>query len=836
MDNRQKIAKFLTDERFGKNIAAVRDIPARSGDFSPIPPSLSISIRSVLSRQKIRELYSHQSQAIEAFQDGKHLAIVTGVASGKSLCYQLPALDIWLQNRQARTMFLFPTKALAQDQKRELAGLLSKVMEESGAVCGGIGIYDGDTPASQRKLISENSNFVFTNPDMLHLGIMPHHTRWANFFANLRLVVIDEVHLYRGIFGSHFTNVIRRLKRIASFYGADPQFICTSATLANTQEFITRLIEEDVFVIDKDSSPQGRKVYALYNPPLINSELSIRRSSMLETISLGEYFTQGAQQTIIFAHTRRLVELIVSYLQRNLREPDSVLGYRSGYLAQQRREIETLMKAGEINTVVATSALELGIDVGGLDVIVICGYPGSIASTLQQWGRAGRKQADSLGVLVAGNDLIDQYLVKHADYIFAGFPEQALINPDNPFILLHHFECALFEKPFRSGERFGNLSSDETTQYLDLLQKYGKVHKSGEKYLWRSDTYPAGSISLRTTGSGEYILQCEGEIIGKVDEASAYWMVHPQAVYIHNGISYLVEELDFAAKIARLRQESLDYYTQSISRSDYELLKELERKEVTGAWKFKGQVRVERQVTGFKRIKWGSQEILDQGSLDMPLTELVTTAYWFCPEDEIIESLKSSGDWNNSPNQYGEGWRRLTEKIRKRDEYSCVNCGIKESGAAFHVHHKIPFRQFINRYEANREENLITLCPACHRLAEQETYIQSSLAGLSWLLQNIAPLHLMCDRSDIGVDVQRNSNLAGGKPAIIIYDTTPGGIGLATRLYRQHQQILAEAKEIVSECNCKDGCPACTGPVSESGEGAKSKVIALLKLLVAEDV
>lgn len=832
----ENIRRFPQDERFTKNIKAVQEIPAKAGEYCELPAELAPVIKDLLADSGILRVYSHQGEAIKLALGGRHLAISTGVASGKSLCYQLPVLDSWLRDKDARSIFLYPTKALAQDQKRELSGFLSRLMEMTGKPCGGIGIYDGDTPAGQRKLICNNSNFLFTNPDMLHLGIMPHHTKWAKFFSNLRYVIIDEVHTYRGIFGSHFTNVIRRLKRIAAFYGSHPQFICTSATLANTQKFINRLVEEDVIVIDKDGSPQGKKTYVLYNPPLINRELAIRRSAMLETIALGEYFTQTDQQSIIFAHTRRMVELIVSYLQRNLAKPDSVLGYRSGYLAKQRREIEAEMKAGDINTVVATSALELGIDVGGLDVIVINGYPGSIASTKQQWGRAGRTGSDSLGILVAGSDLIDQYLMKHPEYIFKGIPEQALINPDNPFILLHQLECALFEKPFISGEGFGALSGIETDAYLDLLQKYGKVHKYGDKYLWRSDTYPASSISLRTTGSGEYLLQCQGLIIGKVDEASAYWMVHPQAVYIHNGQSYLVQELDFEKHIALLSNQPLDYYTQSISRTDYELLQETGRASEKGAEKYQGQVRVERQVTGFKRIKWGSQEILDQVSLDMPVTEFVTTAYWFSPSPETIESLKEAGNWNNTPNHYGAGWKKLSEKVRARDDFTCQNCGIMETDKAFHVHHKIPFKQFVNRYDANKEANLITLCPTCHRLADQEAYVQSSLAGLSWLLQNIAPLHLMCDRSDISVDVQQKSNLAEGNPAVIFHDTVPGGIGLSTRLYSQHQQILAEAASIVNECECSAGCPACTGPVAESGEGAKIKVKELLKLLVSEHV
>ncbi|MCF7920965.1 MAG: DEAD/DEAH box helicase [Candidatus Cloacimonetes bacterium] len=827
------IKDFLSDEDIRKNIAALEVREKVKGDFTTFPAELDPRLQELLWQQNIRQLYSHQSQAISLALQGKDVALVTGVASGKSLCYQLPVLQSWLDNSKARSLFLFPTKALAQDQKREMTELVSQLAGCINRTCGGVGVYDGDTPQSQRQAIIKRANFIYTNPDMLHLGIMPHHTKWADFFSNLRYVIIDEVHMYRGVFGSQFANVMRRLQRIAAFYGSNIQYICTSATLADTAGFLKKLLERDIEVIDTDGSPQGKKYFAIYNPPLINQELSIRLSSLKVVVSLGAHLQKTGIQSLIFTQTRRMVELIVSYLQRKVEQPDDILGYRSGYLAEQRRAIEKSLKSGEISLVVATNALELGIDIGSLDAIIINGYPGSIASTRQQWGRAGRTGGSSLGILVAGSSLIDQYLVKHPAYLFAGSPEQALINPDNPFILLHQMECALFEKPFRSGESFGSLDAEDTGRYLDLLQKYGKVLKTGEQYLWKSDSYPASAISLRTTGAGEFLLLCRETIIGKVDEASAYWMVHPQAVYLHNGISYLVKDLDLEKKIAYLTEEGLDYYTQSISRTEYELLHLHEEVPEKGCSKSRGEVRVERQVTGFKQIKWGSQEILGQIGLDMPVRDMVTEAYWIAISDETVNTLKEKGYWNNVPNNYGIGWRKLTEKVRLRDDYTCQSCECAESGTAFHVHHKQPFRAYRNQYEANREENLVTLCPACHKLAEQEAYIQSTLAGMSWLLQNLAPLLLMCDWSDIQVNMDGRSSLADGKPAIIMHDSAPGGIGLSARLYDQHRYLMHQAQEIVENCTCTDGCPACTGPAAESGEGAKEKVRELLKLIVS---
>ncbi|HHE38291.1 MAG TPA: DEAD/DEAH box helicase, partial [Candidatus Cloacimonetes bacterium] len=753
------------------------------------------------------------------------------VDSGKSLCYLLPILHDFLKNHDMRALFLFPTKALAQDQKNNLQTLLTDLNEVSSRKQKAkLGIYDGDTPNEQRNIIRSKANFIFSNPDMLHLGILPHHTKWSDFFKNLSFIVIDEVHIYRGIFGSHFANVIRRLKRIADFYKSKPRFILTSATLSNATDFISNLLEENFVLIDKDGSPHGEKHFMIYNPPFVNRELGIRRSAMLETIRLANLIYQEKGQTLVFAQSRRMVELIVTYLHKNIKSPETIHGYRSGYLPSERRKIEQNFREGKIRTTVATNALELGIDIGGLDTVIICGYPGSIASTKQQSGRAGRKGSSSLSILVVSSNLLDQYLASHPEYLLENSPEQALINPDNPFILLHHLQCAVFEKPFLNTESFGKLTSKIVGEYLEILQKYGKLFSSKNTFYWKSSSYPADDISLRTVGANEYILQSEGKTIGIVDEGSAFWMTHPQAVYIHNGESYLVRNLDQKDHLVELEKRKVDYYTQSQSKTEFELLKLKKEKEIKGGKKYYGQLNVTDQVVGYKKMKWYSNEILGYENLDLPASQMVTYGYWFSLSEKMVKQLEESNLWKKK-NDYGSDWKLISDHVRERDEYTCQNCQAIEKEKHFDVHHKIPFRSFVSKKEANKLDNLITLCPACHREAEKQIFIQSGLAGLSYLLGNIAPLFLMCDRKDIRVHQEFASKLAVKRPTIIFNDSIPGGIGLSEKLFKIHQKLLEEAFSVVSNCECKDGCPACVGPVAENGMGAKDEVLEMLRLL-----
>jgi DEAD/DEAH box helicase domain-containing protein len=820
------IQRLLADQQLKKNIVKQQITPAKAAETADFPPALQQSLQQLLKTSGIQQLYTHQAEAISEILAGQNVVISSGVSSGKSLCYQLSILQSFVQDNKSRALLLFPTKALAQDQKDSFHKLCRRQDQRPG-----IGIYDGDTPTAQRSQIRKSANIIFSNPDMLHLGILPHHTQWAEFFRNLKYIVVDEVHIYRGIFGSHFANVIRRLKRIAAFYEADPQFILTSATISNADEFIAKLIEADFKLIAHDGSPRGEKHFIIYNPPIIDAELGIRRSALKESIRFGKLMRDAEQQTLIFAHTRRMVELVVTYLQKGLLAPEKIRGYRAGYLPAERRQIEQQLRSGQVQVVAATNAMELGIDIGGLDCVIINGFPNSIASTLQQSGRAGRAGKPSLTIFVATSQLIDQYLATHPEYLLEGSPEQALIDPDNALILLHHLQCAVFEKPFLSREKFGQVASEIVGDYLQILQKYGKLHYADDQYFWRSERYPAQEISLRNLGAGQFVLQEKQRTIGIVDQNSAYWMVHPQAVYLHDGNSYLVEKLDLENHIAHLRQEDSSYYTQALSQTEFELIKTKKSAAVPGAKKYFGQIKVLDQVTGYKRLKWNSNEILGYENLEMPQSKTITYGYWFSIKDKLVKQLVESGAWNNQANDYGSKWPQISRRIRERDQHRCQHCGIVETDKAFDVHHLKPLKSFSSLQQANQAENLVTLCKACHRKAETKVYIQSGLAGLSYLLNNIAPLHLMCDITDIKAKFEAKSSLADAKPTLIFYDAMSGGIGLSEKLYQLHDKLLAQALQIVQECPCSEGCPACTGPVGEDGESAKSKVKQLLKLL-----
>jgi DEAD/DEAH box helicase domain-containing protein len=691
---------------------------------------------------------------------------------------------------------------------------------------------------------------------MLHLGILPHHTDWAGFFRNLRYVVIDETHVYRGVFGSHLANVLRRLRRIAHFYGAQLQFYLTSATLANPLEFAGLLVEEPVEIVSEDGSGHGPKTFLIYNPPLLDPQLGLRRSALQESVRLIDDLLAYGVQTIAFGRSRRSVELILSYLRdkANLSgftsEPaEQIRGYRSGYLPAQRREIESGLRQGSVRAVVATNALELGIDIGGMGAAVLVGYPGTIAASRQQSGRAGRGLESSLAILVATADPIDQYLAAHPDFLFEGSVEHALINPDNLLVLLEHIRCAAFELPFRSGEAFGRVEADQVNEILNFLAKQGTLHLSGGRYYWMADKYPAQSVTLRSI-SGEPILLQGWEddrltTIGLVDRGSAFRLAHPQAIYLHEAQTYLVEELDLEQNTAQLTPISSDYYTEPRSDTTVALVEKHAEQPVLGAWKSHGEILVTSRVTGFQKIRWYTHEVIGQQPLDLPPNELLTSGYWFVLDETVVDQLRESGLWRNDPNDYGPGWDQLRERVRQRDGYRCQICGAPEQSRAHDVHHKLPFRLFTSSEQANRMDNLTTLCPTCHHRVEAAVRVRSGLAGLAYALGHLAPFFLMCDMGDLGVHNDPQLELAEGKPAIVLYDQAPGGIGLSQRLYELHDELLKRAKELISSCACNDGCPSCIGPggqglaINRTGDevvyGGKRETLALLEELTTDD-
>lgn len=822
------------DSQTAPNLATWQILPPRPATALPFPTDLPTPVKQALLSLGITTLYSHQVEAWQAARAGKNIVLATGTASGKTLAYSLPVLSALVEDPMARALYLFPTKALAQDQWTGMNRQLSLLGQNEMLTAA---IYDGDTPTSRRSQIRAEARILLSNPDMLHTGILPHHPRWEEFFRHLKFVVIDEMHTYRGVFGSHVANVLRRLKRIAAFYGAQPQFILTSATIGNPRQLAEQLIEAPVHLIDQDGSSRGERHFILYNPPVLDASLGLRKSSYEEAVRLAGDLLKHQVQSVVFARSRRSVEILLTQLQAEKKfPPTQIRGYRSGYLPAQRREIEHSLRTGTVQLVVATNALELGIDIGGLGAAVLVGYPGSIASLWQQAGRAGRGDDPALAVLIASPHPLDQFLAHHPEYLLAQSPEQALISPDHLLILLAHLRCALFELPFQKGEAFGALSAEQVDEFLQVLLANREAYFSREKYFWMADQYPAANISLRSASPASVVLQAVNEhgpyTIGEVDLTSALWMVHPRAVYLHEGQQYFVQELDLQQNTATLIPVGLDYYTEPLRETTLQILAVSEQAPVAGGEKAWGEIQVTTQVTGFRKRAWLSGENLGEEMLDLPPTELQTTGYWLALSESAVASLRETGTWSNDPNDYGPDWSNIRERVRARDGYRCALCGAPETNRQHDVHHKIPFRQFPNADQANRLENLITLCPSCHRKAEQNVRMRSGLAGLGYVLSQLAPLFLMCDSADLGLHVDSAGSVFGA-PAVVLYDQVPAGIGFSQRLFQLHDELLQRAWQLVSECPCQDGCPSCVGPAGENGVGGKMETLAILQRLIS---
>lgn len=825
------------------NLIAWEMLPPRPAHTHPFPADLPDPLSRALIAAGIHSLYSHQLEAWTAAQGGQNIILSTGTASGKTLAYNLPVFASLLRDEAARALYLFPTKALTQDQLSTLQGFNVQTFERSNLHTA---IYDGDTPSANRPAIRRQSRIVLTNPDMLHTGILPHHTNWADFFTHLKYIVIDEAHTYRGVFGSHVANVIRRVKRVANFYGAKPQFILASATIGNPRELVETLIEEPVTLIDSDGSARGPRHFLLYNPPLTDKSLGLRRSSLLEAVRLAQDVLNNDVQSVVFARSRRSVEIILTYLQQNqspasnaglpITNPSSqIRGYRSGYLPHQRREIEKGLRDGTVKTVVATNALELGIDIGGLGAAILVGYPGTVASARQQAGRAGRGLESAVSVLVTSANPIDQFLAHHPEYFFERSPEQALINPDHLLILLEHLRCAMFELPFQKGEGFGAVSAQTIEEYLNFLVGNNEAHLSNEKFFWMSDQYPAANISLRSASPQTVVLQTitddKPQTIGIVDGESATWMTHPGAIYMHEAQQYFVEELNLDQHIARIKPIASDYYTEPLRQTEVALLSNNAQEAVRNGEKCWGELQITTQVTAFLKRRWYTHETLGQEPLDLPPSELQTTGYWLTLSEGTVARLREAGAWSNDPNDYGPGWNKIRERVRARDGFKCQVCGTLETTRQHDVHHKVPFRSFTSREEANRLENLATLCPSCHKKVEENVRIRSGLAGLAYVLGNLAPLFLMCDSGDLGTHIEPVENQIFGQPTVVIYDSIPAGIGFSQKLFEMHNELIARAYELVGGCPCADGCPSCVGPGGENGGGGKHEALAILKEL-----
>jgi DEAD/DEAH box helicase domain-containing protein len=782
-------ARCHTDEV----LTYIKHIPAREAEFRPMPPWVRPELAAAYRAKGIDRLYSHQAAAAELARAGEDFVVVTPTASGKTLCYNLPILNAILENTDTRALYLFPTKALAQDQLTELDDLATRVEDPFGVFT-----YDGDTPSDARKAIRERGHVILTNPDMLHTGILPHHTKWTRLFENLRYIVLDELHTYRGVFGSHLANVLRRIARIATFYGSRPQFICCSATITNPGELAGQLIERTVATIEENGAPAAEKLFVFYNPPMINKNLGIRRSYLTETTRVAKELLARKLQTIVFANSRLHTEVLLTYLQHaHPATPggaEPIRGYRGGYLPGERREIERGLREGRVRGVVATNALELGIDIGSLDACVMAGYAGSIASTWQRAGRAGRRSGTSCAVLVASSVPLDQFIVQHPDYFFGRSPEHAYVQPDNLEILVNHLKCAAFELPIAPEEKFGPA---DVQDLCSRLAEAGFLYRSSANWHWVQEAYPADTISLRSVTSDNFVIilgsaeddgNAEGakkgapQVIGEVDFSSALTTVHPKAIYLHQGQQYHVDRLDFDQRKAYVRRVNIEYYTDAIRYTQVRVLEIAEESRISTSAgscssRAHGDVLVRSQVIGFKKIKFFTNENVGDGKLELPENEMHTTAFWITLSRSLLTSL--------------------------------------------------PFA-----------------------LSER----QSGIFGLLYALESMASLLLMCDRRDLGTAVGERPSTPGVvtewqdasvalsaaeetkeyfEPNLYLYDAYPGGIGFSEPLYHVHELLLQKTRELISACPCDNGCPSCVGPAGMKTEQTKEAALAILSHLCA---
>ncbi len=655
----EQIIDFIKDSPdIFPNIAHWRTLPPQKARYADFPSFINPKLKETLGKRGINQLYTHQADAIEAVNREENVVIVTPTASGKTLCYNLPVLNRIMSDDSSRALYLFPTKALGQDQMTELYELIQKLEVDIKTYT-----FDGDTPQTARRAIRSAGHIVITNPDMLHAGILPHHTKWIKLFENLDYIVIDEIHHYRGVFGSHLANVLRRLKRICNFYGSEPQFVCCSATIANPAELAEKIIGEPVTLIENNGAPSGEKHFLIYNPPVVNKQLGIRKSVINEAARLASLFLENKIQTIVFAHTRLYVEVLLTYLQRELKgdlgKGINVAGYRGGYLPNERRKIETGLRNGSITGVVSTNALELGVDIGHLDVSIIMGYPGSISSLWQQAGRAGRRSNTTVTILVASSTAINQFLCSDPKYIFERTPESGTVDPDNLIIRSSHIKCAAFELPVETQENFAD---EGTTSILDYLSKTNIVRKTGERYHWSSEIYPAEQVSLRSASPDNFVILNESnnfEVIGEVDYFAAPIFLHPEAIYLHGARQFQVTKLDWEGKKAYVKEDNVDYYTDAETKSELKVLDVNLEKVIGGASVCAGDVSVTCTTVLFKKIKFQTHENVGNGELKLPELEMHTCAFWYSFPQDIPLRLGITGS------QFGGALRGLANILGK---------------------------------------------------------------------------------------------------------------------------------------------------------------------------
>ncbi|SDW77632.1 DEAD/DEAH box helicase domain-containing protein [Alicyclobacillus hesperidum] len=709
----QVLEEWRRDEAFAAQVAAWDVAPARLGRFREIPKALHEDVKQALIARGIERLYSHQAECWDALAAGRDIVVATPTASGKTLCYNMPVLDTICRDPSARALYIFPTKALAQDQVAELNEWIGRLRTQVQSFT-----YDGDTPVHARQRIREAGHIVVTNPDMLHAAILPHHTKWLRLFENLRYVVIDEAHIYRGVFGSHVANVLRRLQRICAFYGSHPQFIFSSATIANPGELTSRLCGRETMVIDESGSPEGERHTVVYNPPIVHSQLGLRASSLQTARRLARRLLDSEVSTIAFVKTRTQVEVLASYLKADARERlrSRIVGYRGGYLPNERRAIERGLRSGDILGVVSTNALELGVDIGSLQAAITVGYPGSIASIRQQSGRAGRRKGISLALFVANASALDQYLVRHPEALLAGSPEAARIYPDNLLILMDHLKCSAYELPFAADESF---AVETTAELLEYLADARVLHKgSDNRYHWMADALPSHGISLRSAAQENVLIIDQTDVarpivIGETDRFSALTTLHEEAIYLHQAKSYQVEKLDLDNGKAYVRAVDCDYYTDAELAVRLQVLDELQHVEGAGVIHRTGEVAVNATPTLFKKIKFDTHENLGWGRIHLPEAELHTTGYW-CTFDQDLLAVGSDA-WESALKGFGH-------LLKHAVALHCM-CSVSDLHAAVQVRDPLYIQPTVYVYDAY--PGGIGICERAFR--DRDLILQSAL-------------------------------------------------------------------------------------------------------------
>ncbi|MBW2456471.1 MAG: DEAD/DEAH box helicase [Deltaproteobacteria bacterium] len=760
---------------------ADRSLAAERATHAPFPDDLEPALTEALAARGLGQLYRHQRDAIDQARSGRHVVIATPTASGKSLCFHLPVLDAIARDPTATAIYLYPTKALARDQEQSIRGLIGAAGLDIGAT-----VYDGDTPGDARRAARQRAQLVLTNPDMLHTGILPAHASWARCLQNLRYVVVDELHTYRGVFGSHVAHVLGRLRRIAAFHGSTPTFIGATATIDNPTEHAARLIgvpPTEVSLIDSSTAPRGARRVFVYNPPVVNAELGIRASYLHSAVRLAADLVAARVRTIVFGQSRNTVEIMLKYLRdRFIEQPsirDAIVAYRGGYLPDQRRKVERGLREGKVLCVVATSALELGIDIGDLDAVVCAGYPGSLAETWQRFGRAGRRGDASIAVLVASSSPLDQYLATHPQQLLDGTVEQARLDPDNAEILVQHLKCAAFELPFRRREPFGTLPRDDTEAALDFLAEHGVVHRSRNRYHWSSDAFPANHVSLRRVGWDNFVIIDEenGETLAELDWHSAPGMLHEQAIYQHDGRQYQVELLDYDNHKAYVRQVEPDYFTTALRHVKVRVI----------------EVEAEAPlVLSSARGDWASGDWVAP-----PLTHE--------PQSPLPPGVRGVAT-------VGWGEVSVTEKV----------VGYKK--VKFHTHENAGYGDVrLPDIEMHTTSFWLTVPADVGAALGRATAIEG-LKGLAHALKIVATLALMCDQRDIGraIDDCTEDNSSDHEwhvqfcATAFLYDAVPGGVGMAERIHERSATLVGEAAEMIARCSCSFGCPTCVGATTAS--------------------